>query len=97
MQQDEPCRLNSARIWTLLGFLTTLTQPIQIRCFMQIEKERSRIFRLFMISQMIVPGSSYWNIGFGRNIGDVQEDTEGLQTMTDLGENMAWLLGKITD
>jgi len=55
------------------------------------------INHFFLLSQMIVPGSSYWNIGFGRNIGDVQEDAEGLQTMTDLGENMAWLLGKIAD
>jgi multimeric flavodoxin WrbA len=55
------------------------------------------INHFFLLSQMIVPGSSYWNIGFGRNIGDVQEDTEGLQTMIDLGENMAWLLGKIAE
>ncbi|MBT3199882.1 MAG: flavodoxin family protein [Phycisphaerales bacterium] len=53
------------------------------------------INHFFLISQMIVPGSSYWNIGVGRNIGDVQQDDEGLQTMTDLGENMAWLLGKL--
>ena len=55
------------------------------------------INHFFLISQMIVPGSSYWNIGFGRSIGDVQDDAEGLGTMTDLGENMAWLLGKIAD
>ncbi|MCP4377540.1 MAG: flavodoxin family protein [bacterium] len=53
------------------------------------------INHFFLISQMIVPGSTYWNIGMGRNIGDVQDDTEGMETMTDLGENMAWLLGKI--
>jgi len=53
------------------------------------------INHFFLISQMIVPGSSYWNIGIGRNIGDVQDDAEGIETMTDLGENMAWLLGKI--
>ncbi|MDP6542513.1 MAG: flavodoxin family protein [Phycisphaerae bacterium] len=55
------------------------------------------INHFFLISQMIVPGSSYWNIGMGRNIGDVQEDAEGIETMTDLGENMAWLLGRIAD
>ena len=53
------------------------------------------INHFFLLSQMIVPGSSYWNIGFGRNIGDVQDDAEGIETMTDLGENMAWLLGKL--
>jgi multimeric flavodoxin WrbA len=49
----------------------------------------------FLIGQMIVPGSSYWNIGVGRNIGEVENDSEGVQTMKDLGENMAWLLKKI--
>jgi multimeric flavodoxin WrbA len=49
----------------------------------------------FFIGQMIVPGSSYWNIGVGRNIGEVENDAEGIQTMKDLGVNMAWLLKKI--
>jgi len=49
----------------------------------------------FLISQMIVPGSSYWNIGIGRAIGDVEQDEEGLETMRALGRNMAWLLKKI--
>jgi multimeric flavodoxin WrbA len=49
----------------------------------------------FFISQMIVPGSSYWNMGFGRNIGEVEQDEEGLRTMTVLGQNMAWLLKKL--
>lgn len=49
----------------------------------------------FTISQMIIPGSSYWNVGIGRNIGDVEQDEEGLNTMRVLGENMAWLLKKI--
>ena len=53
------------------------------------------INHFFLLSQMIVPGSSYWNIGFGRNIGDVQNDDEGVETMIDLGKNMAWLLEKI--
>jgi multimeric flavodoxin WrbA len=49
----------------------------------------------FFISQMIVPGSSYWNIGIGRQPGDVINDQEGVQTMKNLGKNMAWLLKKI--
>lgn len=53
------------------------------------------INHFFMISQMIVPGSSYWNIGIGRAIGEVEQDEEGLQTMWTLGRNMAWLLKKI--
>jgi len=39
-----------------------------------------------------VPGSSYWNLGIGREKGAVEKDAEGVRTMTVLGENMAWLL-----
>jgi multimeric flavodoxin WrbA len=49
----------------------------------------------FLIGQMIIPGSSYWNIGVGRQIGEVENDAEGVQTMKALGENMAWLLQRI--
>jgi multimeric flavodoxin WrbA len=46
----------------------------------------------FLIGEMIVPGSSYWNIGIGREIGDVEKDVEGVATMRTLGQNMAWLM-----
>jgi multimeric flavodoxin WrbA len=49
----------------------------------------------FLIAQMIVPGSSYWNIGVGREIGDVEKDEEGVATMRTLGRNMAWLLKRL--
>ena len=49
----------------------------------------------FLISEMIIPGSSYWNIGIGLQPGDVEHDEEGMQTMKTLGRNMAWLLKKI--
>jgi len=53
------------------------------------------INHFFLIGQWIVPGSSYWNIGIGRNKGEVEQDEEGLHTMKVLGQNMAWLLKKI--
>jgi multimeric flavodoxin WrbA len=53
------------------------------------------INHFFLISQMIVPGSSYWNVGIGLNPGDVEKDAEGLKTMDDLGKNMAWLLKQL--
>lgn len=53
------------------------------------------INHFFFISQMMVPGSNYWNMGFGMDKGDVEKDEEGLGTMKVLGENMAWLLKKI--
>ncbi len=49
----------------------------------------------FTIHQMVVAGSSYWNMGFGREPGQVDLDAEGLETMKVLGENMAWLLKKL--
>lgn len=45
--------------------------------------------------QMVMPGSSYWSIGIGRDPGDVLKDEEGVQTMQTLGQNMAWLLKKL--
>jgi multimeric flavodoxin WrbA len=50
------------------------------------------INHFFLISQMIIPGSSYWNIGMGLDVGDVQKDEEGLRTMRVLGQNMAWVI-----
>ena len=53
------------------------------------------INHLFLISQMIIPGSRYWNVMIGRDPGDVLNDREGVQTMEILGQNMAWLLKKL--
>ena len=53
------------------------------------------INHFFLISQMIIPGSSYWNVGVGLAKGDVEKDEEGLETMDVLGRNMAWLLKRI--
>ena len=49
----------------------------------------------FLVREMIIPGSMYWNLGFGLDKGDVEKDEEGIQIMKVLGENMAWLLKKI--
>ena len=48
----------------------------------------------FLIAEMIVPGSDYWNMGIGLNPGDVLTDEEGVETIRKLGRNMAWLLKK---
>lgn len=53
------------------------------------------INHFFLSAQMVVPGSSYWNMGFGREIGEVEKDEEGRATMKTLGANMAWLLKKL--
>ncbi|HYA87932.1 MAG TPA: flavodoxin family protein, partial [Nitrospirota bacterium] len=49
----------------------------------------------FSINEMIIPGSSYWNLAIGRQPGEVNSDAEGVQTMKNLGKNMAWLMKKI--
>lgn len=50
------------------------------------------INHMFLMSRMIVPGSTYWNFGVGRERGEVADDQEGLANMKDLGETIAWLL-----
>ena len=49
----------------------------------------------FLISQMVVVGSNYWNIGIGPEMGEAADDQEGMATMRQLGENMVWMLKKI--
>ncbi len=49
----------------------------------------------FFISEMIVPGSNYWNLAIGREPGEIQRDEEGITTFRRLGQNMAWLLKKM--
>jgi multimeric flavodoxin WrbA len=51
--------------------------------------------RMFLMNRMIVPGSTYWNFGVGREPGDVAHDKEALANMRDLGETFAWLLQKL--
>lgn len=46
----------------------------------------------FQILNMPVVSSQYWNIVCGREFGEAALDTEGLQTMRTLANNMAWLL-----
>ena len=50
------------------------------------------INKYFTICQMPVVSSTYWNHVYGRQPEDVQQDKEGLMTMTNIGRNMAWLL-----
>ncbi|MGM0376102.1 MAG: flavodoxin family protein [Bacteroidota bacterium] len=53
------------------------------------------INHFYLINEMIIPGSSYWNICYGKEKGDVLNDEEGMKTMCKLGENMAWLMRAI--
>ena len=55
----------------------------------------SSINYFFLIKEMIVVGSTYWNLGIGRNPGEVLEDEEGIQTFQNLGRNFAYVLKKL--
>ncbi|MCM8769820.1 MAG: flavodoxin family protein [Candidatus Omnitrophica bacterium] len=50
----------------------------------------------FLCQSMFLVGSSYWNIGVGREKGEVEKDEEGLKTMRMLGQNLAWLLKRLS-
>jgi len=52
------------------------------------------INHMFQMSRMILPGSTYWNMGYGLKKGEVREDQEGLANMRHLGKSIDWL-GKI--
>ncbi len=49
----------------------------------------------FLIKEMIVPGSTYWNFGLGMRPGEILNDGEGVRTFRILGENIAWLAKKL--
>ena len=49
----------------------------------------------FLNHEMVVVGSTYWNIAYGQVSGDVLKDEEALANMDNLAENMIWLLKKI--
>ncbi|WP_339134331.1 MAG: flavodoxin family protein [Candidatus Electrothrix sp. GW3-4] len=49
------------------------------------------INHMFQMSQMIVPGSTYWNMGFGLDKGEVKDDIEGMANMRQLGRAIGWL------
>ncbi len=53
------------------------------------------LLMFYLINEMIVPGSTYWNMVFGREKGEAMEDEEGIRTIIRFGENVAKLIGKI--
>lgn len=55
----------------------------------------AQINYFFLINEMIVPGSTYWNIAFGLEKGRVKEDSEGMATVRNLALNMAWVMKKL--
>lgn len=52
------------------------------------------INHFFLLNDMIIPGSSYWNMSLSQNFGEYERDEEGVETVHRLGENIVWLLEK---
>lgn len=50
------------------------------------------INHMFLMSRMIVPGSTYWNFGVGLEKEEVAGDAEAIENMHDLGETIVWLI-----
>ena len=55
----------------------------------------SAINFFFGIAEMVIPTSSYWNMTLSLEPGDIQKDTEGIETFRTLGKNMAKLLKQV--
>ena len=55
----------------------------------------SQLLLFFMISGMIVPGSTYWNMAFGEEKGEVIKDDEGVETIRNFARKLAWLTQKL--
>lgn len=51
-----------------------------------------QINKYALMSNMFLVGSSYWNQIHGTNKDEAKQDLEGLQTMRNLGRNMAYIL-----
>jgi len=56
----------------------------------------SEINYFFLIKEMVVPGSNYWNMAVGLKPGDIEQDKEGLDTLRTLGQNVAWVAKKLS-
>ncbi len=50
----------------------------------------------FQILGLVIPGSTYWNIAFGREKGQVPADEEGMHTAWNFGQNVARTLQKLS-
>jgi len=55
----------------------------------------AQLLFFFLHQGMIVPGSTYWNIAFGRVKGEVVKDEEGIQTARNFGKKIVWLIRKL--
>jgi len=56
----------------------------------------AQLLMWYMINDLIVPGSTYWNVALAREAGAVNEDKEALETIDRFADNLGWLAAKLT-
>ncbi len=76
-------------------FFRKVGSPIVVARRAGVNFTYAQLLFFFSIMGMIVPGSTYWPIAYGKDPGEVAGDEEGLKTITALAENIAWLLKKL--
>lgn len=57
---------------------------------------QSTLHHMFLMNEMIIVGSTYWNFGFGREKCEVNNDDEAMVNMENLADNIFWTLEKIS-
>src|SRR4030042_2575977 len=55
----------------------------------------SQLTLWFQILGLVVPGSTYWNVAFGREKGELMNEEEGMKTVWNFGKNVAWVLKQL--
>ena len=50
---------------------------------------------VMLFREMFLVGSTYWNMVYGKDIGDVLKDDEGMANMRNIGQNMAWFIRQL--
>ncbi len=55
----------------------------------------AQLLMWYMINDMVVPGSSYWNVALAREAGAVNNDQEALATVDRFADNLGWLAQSI--
>lgn len=76
-------------------FTRKVGSPITVARRAGVNFTYAQLMYFFIIMGMVVPGSTYWPIAFGRAPGEVTKDEEGIKTIATLAENIAWLLKKL--
>ncbi len=55
----------------------------------------AQLMMWYLVNDMVVPGSTYWNVGVARDPGEINNDAEALATIDRFADNLAWLAGKL--